>query len=309
MRGDVRGMSTATFGTVVRLLLALVSCGLAASLPGCAGGNVPNTLAPTRPTAPPVSFPFVQGFNYMHETWREAWAVDPARAVLPQTSAQRKDDFLLMRSLGASAVRLHGANHQWVTDAIHEAHEADLAVWLSYRPNLADLGFGLKSSDHPSLPSKGFCADRESVRALRQAFLQQFREFVLNVVPALDGSRGDCLVVANELPIDLGYWYDREYGYAYSSDFPDEATLVDALVDFAREEGWGGRLTYATYGDPEEIRDLHWGKLDFASLNYYYWGGPAPNHLRTFSSVSRRKWPWPSPSVGLLPPTPRPSVW
>ena len=199
------------------------------------------------------------GFNYFHETWTDPWSpvgqYPPVQ--LPKDAQQRQRDFRLMKQLGATAVRIHGGNNVWVFDAVQDAHAHGLTVWLSYRPNMRDFDIGQKvdeanpgNSQHPASPTLDFCRDEfAGLISLRTRFREDFLAFVKESANFL--KPGDCLVVANELLIDLGYRYDKQLGYdkLYDRpDFPSEQKLLIQLLSYARGV-WGEeiKLTYATY--------------------------------------------------------------
>ena len=108
-----------------------------------------------------------------------------------------------------------------------------------------------------------FCRD------VRKAYVKKYREFLSDAKKTL--ASGDCLVVANELPIDLAYKLDQE---AYKR----EPELLTELLELARDEFQGENkqveLTYAAL-EASELNQEAWGRLteaglDFASINAYW---------------------------------------
>jgi len=220
------------------------------------------------------------GFNYFHETFTNPWAPegqDPPTLV-PKSSRQRKADFALMRSLGATAVRIHGGygvrgapSHDWIFSAVDEAHAARLEVWLSFRPSMWDL-IGVKEVH----PDEEFCRKAKDLRDLRERYAEAFAKFAARAAKHL--RRGDVLVVANELPIDLGYQYDAKLGYDKRGGAgPTEQKLLERLLGDAKKAAGGKiELTYASLplqSGMEGIEDwkaLRDAGLSFASLNCYW---------------------------------------
>jgi hypothetical protein len=142
---------------------------------------------------------------------------------------------------------------------------------------MRDLDIGQKDNQHPTHP-RGLLDERygykredlkEYLEPLREAFYKGFQDFVVAAEPLLRD--GDCLVVANELPIDLGYEFD-EYDQVYLR----ETFLLRELLLFART-ALGEKKVELTYAalDPYELSESDWKELkeaglDFASINRYW---------------------------------------
>lgn len=221
------------------------------------------------------------GFNYLHETMFNPWAVKDPATFLPKSDAQRAQDFRLMRQVGATAVRIHGANQEWVYRAVEQAQNAGLRVWLSYRPTAKEL-----VGEQATHPDEQFCQDKAKLRRLRGQFVVQFQAFVDTLASKnLLRPNQDCLVVANELSIDLAYRYDTEVS-------PSLGDVLLAQLAYAQAELPDIELTYAALSDESEWNrmgdwsQLHAAGLMFVSVNAYWSSVRLTNVLVDLQSAS-----------------------
>ena len=176
-----------------------------------------------------------------------------------------------MKRMGATAVRIHGFRRPLVLDAVNDAHANGLRVWLSYRPNMWDLGIRDADGEPCASPSLWFCrTNKAKLSELRQLFQSEFQKFLEDIKGTLKKETGDCLVIANELPIDLGYRYDKDLGYdqQYNDCFPSEQELLSHLVSTAhRILSDQVQLTYASLDENDPSNNPSVWKaigLDFA---------------------------------------------
>lgn len=258
------------------------------------------------------------GFNYFHETWTDTYCDRPK---FLKTEAQMKADFDRMKRVGATAVRIHGANTEEVENAVKSAkHEhIKLQVWLSYRPNMRDLNVAQveAAKEHPvyprDLPARYFinpgdknnkklnAAGLEKVKQFREEYVKHFSGFLSNIASQL--TPGDVLIVANEITIDLGYEFDN------TSPVP-KGTFLQHLFAMARQALPNIELTFATMPSELERSDvsttlrgvlgddgrdwlvppgdwdaLYQAGMDFVSLNSYW----SSTNLRTALSTLQNK--------------------
>ncbi|MCX7429221.1 MAG: VWA domain-containing protein [Planctomycetia bacterium] len=273
------------------LALAIVASGcLAGSPTSAAGGDTPGVSR-------------CVGFNYFHETWTDSYRGGPK---FPKTDAQTAADFDRMKRLGATAVRIHGANNKTVQKVVGLAKakngdDPGLQVWLSFRPNMRDLDVAQNEDEkdkHPTYPCtlpKCYFVDPETKKHLttegvkrvllfRKRFVQHFSAFLKETASLL--KPGDVLIVANEPAIDLGYEFDNTFPGGENpptgeDGFVSEGMLLQHLFAMAQKAlGPDIELTFAAMPpgnerlsdrlSPDDWSALYSAGMDFVSLNCYW---------------------------------------